>query len=100
MVVQSSCALHPAAADFSLAPAVPSPLNRRSRLAANIADQRFMSMTSVTSLRTVKNNTKSKVEAEISRTGGLLRLAPNWVPRSFLQPGLRLKLHPDDTYAY
>src|SRR2546430_3944619 len=25
-----------------------------------------------------------------------LRLAPNWVPRSFLQPGLRLKLHPDD----
>jgi hypothetical protein len=22
------------------------------------------------------------------------------VPRSFLQPGLRLKLHPDDTYAY
>jgi hypothetical protein len=23
-----------------------------------------------------------------------------WVPRSFLQPGLRLKLHPDDTYAY
>ncbi|MEC8319921.1 MAG: hypothetical protein VX726_00100 [Planctomycetota bacterium] len=33
-------------------------------------------------------------------TGGLLRLAPNWVPRSFLQPGLRLKLHPDDTYAY
>jgi hypothetical protein len=22
------------------------------------------------------------------------------VPRSFLQPGLRIKLHPDDTYAY
>ncbi len=30
---------------------------------------------------------------------GLLRLAPTWVPRSFLQPGKRLKLHPDDYYA-
>jgi len=59
-----------------------------------------MSMTTVTSLRNVKGNTQKKVEAELSRTGGVLRLAPNWVPRSFLQPGLRLKLHPDDTYAY
>src|SRR5213083_1320189 len=57
-------------------------------------------MNTVTQLKTVKGNTKSKVEAELSRTGGLLRLAPNWVPRSFLQPGLRIKLHPDDTYAY
>lgn len=31
--------------------------------------------------------------------GGILRLAPNWVPRSFLHPGRRLKLHPDDLYA-
>ncbi|HUW59483.1 MAG TPA: hypothetical protein VMZ06_00645 [Candidatus Bathyarchaeia archaeon] len=30
---------------------------------------------------------------------GILRLGPNWVPRSFLQPGLRLKLHPNDYYA-
>jgi hypothetical protein len=59
-----------------------------------------MSVTTVTALKTVKGNTKTKVEAELSRTGGLLRLAPCWVPRSFLQPGLRLKLHPDDTYAY
>lgn len=57
-------------------------------------------MNTVTQLKTVRKNTKSKVEAELSRTGGLLRLAPAWVPRSFLQPGLRLKLHPDDTYAY
>ena len=57
-------------------------------------------MNTVTTLKTVTGNTKSKVEAELSRTGGLLRLAPNWVPRSFLQPGLRIKLHPDDTYAY
>src|SRR6478736_6650275 len=59
-----------------------------------------MSTNTVTQLKTVKGNTKSKVEAELSRTGGLLRLAPAWVPRSFLQPGLRIKLHPDDTYAY
>lgn len=30
---------------------------------------------------------------------GLLRLAPTWVPRSFLQPGKRLKLRPQDYYA-
>jgi hypothetical protein len=54
----------------------------------------------LTSLKTVTRNTKSLVETELGRTGGLLHLAPAWVPRSFLQPGLRLKLHPDDTYAY
>lgn len=54
----------------------------------------------VQQLKTVTRNTQAKVEAELSRTGGLLRLAPTWVPRSFLQPGLRLKLHPDDIYAY
>ena len=57
-------------------------------------------MNSITQLKTIKSNTASKVAAELSRTGGLLRLAPAWVPRSFLQPGLRIKLHPDDTYAY
>ena len=57
-------------------------------------------MNTVTQLKTTKGSTKSKVAAELSRTGGLLRLAPAWVPRSFLQPGLRIKLHPDDTYAY
>lgn len=31
--------------------------------------------------------------------GGILRLAPNWVPRSFCIPGRRIKLHPDDYYA-
>ena len=57
-------------------------------------------MNTVNQLKTIKNKTAAKVEAELSRTGGLLRLAPAWVPRSFLQPGLRIKLHPDDTYAY
>ena len=54
----------------------------------------------ISSLRALKGNTQTKVEAELSRTGGLLRLAPCWVPRSFLQPGKRLKLHPDDLYAF
>lgn len=31
---------------------------------------------------------------------GILRLAPNWVPRSFCIPGKRIKLHPDDLYAF
>lgn len=31
---------------------------------------------------------------------GIVRLAPNWVPRSFCIPGKRLKLHPDDYYAF
>jgi hypothetical protein len=57
-------------------------------------------MNTITSLKKFNGNTQSKVAAELSRTGGLLRLAPAWVPRSFLQPGLRIKLHPDDTYAY
>src|SRR3954462_285586 len=30
---------------------------------------------------------------------GLLRLAPTWVPRSFLMPGRRIKLAPEDIYA-
>lgn len=30
---------------------------------------------------------------------GILRLAPNWVPRSFCVPGRRIKLHPNDYYA-
>lgn len=31
---------------------------------------------------------------------GILRMAPNWVPRSFCIPGRRLKMHPEDLYAY
>src|SRR6185503_8541726 len=59
-----------------------------------------MSITSVTQLKTLHRHLQRIVEAELSATGGLLRLAPCWVPRSFLQPGKRLKLHPDDLYAY
>src|SRR6476661_3521379 len=59
-----------------------------------------MSINTVTSLKTVSRNVKNLVEGALGGTNGLLRLAPCWVPRSFLQPGKRLKLHPDDLYAY
>jgi hypothetical protein len=59
-----------------------------------------MSISTVSDLKTVTRNVQSRVEGALADTGGLLRLAPNWVPRSFLQPGKRLKLHPDDLYAY
>jgi hypothetical protein len=37
---------------------------------------------------------------EALHTGeGILRLAPTWVPRSFLMPGKRIKLAPQDVYA-
>ncbi len=31
---------------------------------------------------------------------GVLRLTPTWVPRSFLHPGRRIKLHPGDYYRF
>jgi hypothetical protein len=39
-------------------------------------------MNTVNQLKTIKANTAAMVCAELSRTGGLLRLAPAWVPRS------------------
>ena len=57
-------------------------------------------MNTVTALTTVRKNIIPLVESALSESHGLLRLAPCWVPRSFLQPGKRLKLHPDDLYAY
>src|SRR4030088_1073647 len=57
-------------------------------------------MNTVTTLKTVGANIRSLVDGALEQGGGLLRLAPCWVPRSFLQPGRRLKLHPDDLYAY
>jgi hypothetical protein len=57
-------------------------------------------MNTVTSLKTVSKNVRPLVEGALGKSGGLLRLAPCWVPRSFLQPGKRLKLHPDDLYAF
>src|SRR5438445_10729264 len=59
-----------------------------------------MSIPSVKNLKTVTKKIRNLVEDALAETGGLLRLAPCWVPRSFLQPGKRLKLAPEDLYAY
>ncbi|HTL31019.1 MAG TPA: hypothetical protein VL282_17445 [Tepidisphaeraceae bacterium] len=56
--------------------------------------------TSVRDLKTQYGNVGKIVEAALAESGGLLRLAPCWVPRSFLQPGKRLKLDPKDLYAF
>jgi hypothetical protein len=48
----------------------------------------------------VNESVATKARRALDAGGGLLRLAPCWVPRSFLHPGRRLKLHPDDLYAY
>jgi hypothetical protein len=39
------------------------------------------------------------IKQVLNASGGILRLAPTWVPRSFLMPGRRLKLAPGDLYA-
>src|SRR6266481_4503854 len=57
-----------------------------------------------------KASSKSKPAAPVARPSsaireaveagsGILRLAPTWVPRSFLMPGKRIKLAPQDLYA-
>jgi len=42
---------------------------------------------------------ESLAEKALDQGKGILRLAPNWVPRVFCIPGRRIKLHPDDYYA-
>src|ERR1700761_3635110 len=41
----------------------------------------------------------ARARAALDAGEGILRLAPTWVPRSFLMPGARLKLSRDDLYA-
>jgi hypothetical protein len=41
----------------------------------------------------------SVAQKAMAQGKGILRLAPNWVPRSFCVPGRRIKLHPDDYYV-
>jgi len=42
---------------------------------------------------------RSAVQEAVDAGSGILRLEPSWVPRTFMLPGRRLKLHPDDLYA-
>ena len=44
--------------------------------------------------------TQSPAVLALEQGQGIVRLAPTWVPRSFCIPGRRIKLHPDDYYAF
>ena len=46
------------------------------------------------------DNVQPILEKAMEAGEGLLRLTPTWVPRSFLHPGKRIKLHPDHWYSY
>ena len=46
-----------------------------------------------------KDNVGAILEQAMDAGGGILRLTPTWVPRSFLHPGKRIKLAPTDWYA-
>ncbi len=54
----------------------------------------------VTSTSVKKDNVATALSRALDAGGGLLRLTPTWVPRSFLHPGKRIKLAPTDWYAY
>ncbi|MEN1680431.1 MAG: hypothetical protein AAGJ46_12630 [Planctomycetota bacterium] len=46
------------------------------------------------------DNVQAVLDRALDAGEGLLRLTPTWVPRSFLHPGKRIRLHPSDYYAY
>jgi hypothetical protein len=63
-----------------------------------------MAKKSSTPTKTKQTPAPHKSEAPLVRQTleageGILRLAPTWVPRSFLMPGRRIKLAPQDVYA-
>jgi hypothetical protein len=47
-----------------------------------------------------RDNVSQALSTALDAGGGLLRLTPTWVPRSFLHPGKRIKLAPGDWYAF
>ena len=46
------------------------------------------------------SSTRGAAQDAIDAGAGILRLEPCWVPRTFMIPGRRLRLHPDDLYAF
>lgn len=63
-----------------------------------------MAKKNATAVKTKQQPSPNKAEASQVRSAleageGILRLAPTWVPRSFLMPGRRIKLRPQDIYA-
>jgi hypothetical protein len=53
-----------------------------------------------TASATPEKASAAEVRQALEAGEGILRLAPTWVPRSFLMPGRRLKLAVEDLYAY
>src|SRR4029453_6551792 len=50
-------------------------------------------------IATKTSSPRGAAQDAIDAGAGILRLEPCWVPRTFMIPGRRLKLHPDDLYA-
>jgi hypothetical protein len=48
----------------------------------------------------MKSDIKNFFKRAIIETNGLLHLVPSWIPFTFCIPGRRLKLHPDDLFAF
>jgi hypothetical protein len=61
---------------------------------APIKERRRPKTTAVSS-----RNESALIRQAVDTSAGILRLAPTWVPRSFLMPGRRLKLALQDVYA-
>ena len=40
------------------------------------------------------------LKGALEKNKGVFRLFPNWIPRIFSVPGKRLKLYPNDYYAF
>ena len=57
------------------------------------------SPTKTTQSETAHHTDAAQLRPVLEAGEGLLRLAPTWVPRSFLMPGRRIKLAPQDVYA-
>jgi hypothetical protein len=49
---------------------------------------------------TARRSLETQLDHALNAGDGILRLAPAWVPRAFLIPGRRLRLHPGDLYAF
>lgn len=43
---------------------------------------------------------QTKINEVFEKGQGILQLTPTWVPRGFNEPGKRLRLHPDDYFAF
>src|SRR6202158_5892487 len=66
----------------------------------DVGDRRMVSTTELRATMTTKAMPNRAESQDVIGAGaGILRLEPCWVPRTFMIPGRRLKLHPDDLYA-